>query len=160
MSDDDWGWENDWNDNNSNINILNNDNAFNFVNIQEQIRLLENRELEKKADNYLMDELFSDNTFKIESDKSVFDINNQVNIKQNNKNIKNINKKQLNSKKQNNYKIQNYYKNKELNENKKKELIKIQNNKKIKNNEKNDIFGEYDDDNLDIYCNIEDKYIK
>jgi hypothetical protein len=144
MSEDDW--ENDWNDySNKTINM-----KPNYVDIQTQVRLLEIRDMEEKADNQLMNDLFSDNAFKIHKDNS--DINS---INSSNKKI-NKNNKLVND----NYKIKNYYKNKNLNDNKKQELNKIKQNKKIKNKEKNDIFGNYEDDNLDIYSNIEDKYLK
>lgn len=153
MSDDEW--ENHW-DNSNTLNILN-ENTRKFVDIQSQIKLLENREMEEKADNILMNDLFSNDTFKIEKDDNINYVKNN-DIKQSND--KQRNDKHLNKKINNDYKIKNYYKNKELNENKKKELIKIKNNKTTIKNNKKDIFGEYEDDNLDMYCNIEDKYIK
>lgn len=154
MSDDEW--ENDWNLNSLTISNENKNN--NFVDIQSQLKLLENREMEEKADNILMNELFSNNVFKIEKDTTNITntIKNNNNSSSKNENVKNKN----NNKKMNDNKVKNYYKNKEFNNNKKKDLIKIKNDKKIINNNKKDIFGDYDDDNLDICCSIEDKYIK
>lgn len=159
---DDWDIELDKLD----INCIKN----NFVNIQDQINLLENREMEEKADNVLMNDLFSENTFNIQSDKSINFIKNNGNNKlndnnknkSNNKNdnrIKNI-KNPLSKNDINNHKIQNYYKQKIFNENKKNIENKMKNDKKILNIKKNDIFGDYEDDELDNYCSIEDKHIK
>lgn len=142
MSEDDW--ENDWNDySKSNTNI-----EPKYVDIEKQVRLLEIRDMEEKADNELMNDIFSDNMFKIDKDD-----NKSGNINNNN----NYNKNELIK---DNYKLKKYYKKKELISNKNKELNKLKQNKKIKNNEKNDIFGNYEDNSLDVYCDIEDKYLK
>jgi carboxypeptidase C (cathepsin A) len=151
MSDDDDDWETVLNNFNSDKNYISQPQ---YIDIQAQVKLLESREMEEKADNELMNELFSDDSFKIQKDN----INNKCskdNIKKNTNKV--INKYTLQN---DNYKIKNYHKNKQLNDNKNKELIKVKNNKKILNNKKNEIFGNYEDNDLDMYCNIEDKYLK